>query len=407
MKPDGAALEAQRKVNELRRERRLRGMKERQYDFYTLHQLFRLFDRDKDRRLSVSDFQTGLVAMGYSEARDNVVVDRILKEIDLDRSGDITEEEFVHYFMQRRLEDLENKLNEISKEEVSSILRVMQYGALETEFTDSGVLDLNSENGLHTLQKLLKEPLPSVYLWSTPPRHWFEMTGFHQQTMSLFGQRYGLHEESMKDAGLFQHQKIEVLSPGPAADWVTDFNFPEAYVEETPLKRNDSTNSIIDDLPSYESISNIHCRRATSEGESDALERVNTKNKHCLIVVHELRVNPSLRECIWGATGELLPAPTPVLVKQQYTLFVFGDDAMLSVRKDSYDDVDMIDISQHELQTNESKIAFTEDDILKELRDRVKRGDADLRINSSSAKYLAFSAIEVVMESNYRIYDEL
>jgi hypothetical protein len=119
------AVGEQLKVNEMRRENRLRGMKERQFDEATLHQLFRLFDTDNDHRLTVVDFQTGLVAMGYAEAKDVEVVDVIVQEIDLDRSGNITEAEFVQYFLQRRMEDLELKLSEASREGSSSTVQVI------------------------------------------------------------------------------------------------------------------------------------------------------------------------------------------------------------------------------------------------------------------------------------------
>lgn len=55
-------------VRDQRREQRLKKMKERQFDQPTLHQLFRVFDSTNSHVLSLSDFQTGLIAMGFSEA---------------------------------------------------------------------------------------------------------------------------------------------------------------------------------------------------------------------------------------------------------------------------------------------------------------------------------------------------
>lgn len=55
-------------VRDKRREVRLKKMKERQFDRPTLHQLFRVFDSTNSHLLSLSDFQTGLLAMGFKEA---------------------------------------------------------------------------------------------------------------------------------------------------------------------------------------------------------------------------------------------------------------------------------------------------------------------------------------------------
>ena len=54
--------------------------------------------------------------MGYKDAQDVSVASKILAEIDVDNSGVIDEDEFVTYFLQRRLEDLEKRLREVSEE---------------------------------------------------------------------------------------------------------------------------------------------------------------------------------------------------------------------------------------------------------------------------------------------------
>ena len=55
-------------IRDKRREERLKRMKERQFDQPTLHQLFRVFDSTNSHVLSLTDFQTGLIAMGFKEA---------------------------------------------------------------------------------------------------------------------------------------------------------------------------------------------------------------------------------------------------------------------------------------------------------------------------------------------------
>jgi hypothetical protein len=61
-------------VRDKRREERLKRMKERQFDQPTLHQLFRIFDSTNSHVLSLSDFQTGLIAMGFREAEGIIIL---------------------------------------------------------------------------------------------------------------------------------------------------------------------------------------------------------------------------------------------------------------------------------------------------------------------------------------------
>ena len=42
-----------------------------------------------------------------------------------------------------------------------------------------------------------------------------------------------------------------------------------------------------------------------------------------------------------------------------------------------------------------------------DLKERVNQGDPDLRVNSSTVKYLAFSAAESIMEHNFKLRDNL
>lgn len=204
-------------MREKKREERLKKIKERQFDEQTLHLLFRLFDRNNNHCLSIRDFQTGLVAMGYREAEDMNVVGRIVSEIDTDRSGDIREDEFIAYFGRRRLEDLERRIQEVAKEDVLTEVRVIEYGVLDLEYIDSGMLHMNDKNDIKTFRSLLRTASEATEEWSAAPRRWFDMDGYHQNSMLLFSQCYGLHEETMKDAGIFQRQKMEVLTPGPGA----------------------------------------------------------------------------------------------------------------------------------------------------------------------------------------------
>jgi hypothetical protein len=300
-------------------------------------------------------------------------------------------------------------------------LQVTEYGVFDDEFIDSGVLDLRQQEAGVKLKGLLKQASPPVAAWSTPARRWFDLNGFQQQTMSLFGQTFGLHEETMKDAGLFQHQKIEVLTPGPAANWVVDNWAAEAPPAGGALDCNSEDADFDSELEPPAGGAGLH-RRASSAPEQGAAAAPPAQRQHGLVVVHELHVHPPLRDCVWDSAGRLLEAPDPSLAKAQYAIFVFGDEAMLTVRKDYVDREEESEMASNNIKHSmgwgrgfnsgeESAAAVAAAtapaDVMSALRQRIERGDADLRINSSSAKYLAFSAIEVIMENNYCIHDDL
>ena len=79
-KVGAVTIHEQLHVRDTRREQRLKKMKERQFDKPTLHQLFRIFDSSNSNLLSLTDFQTGLIAMGFREAEGESVHQYIMFE---------------------------------------------------------------------------------------------------------------------------------------------------------------------------------------------------------------------------------------------------------------------------------------------------------------------------------------
>jgi len=84
------------------------------------------------------------------------------------------------------------------------------------------------------------------------------------------------------------------------------------------------------------------------------------------------------------------------LVITQFTVFSVHDDVVLTVRK-----------TFAPLDDDGCEQESTPSDMWDDLRERIRCADADMRVNSGSAKYLAFSAVEVIMEHNYKLRDSL
>jgi hypothetical protein len=194
-----------------RRSDKLKKMNHVQYDTANLSKLFRIFDEDNSRKIGQREFQSGLIAMGHEGAERLSVVDHMMKEIDMDASGYITEPEFIRYLQKTRFEELANNLKGFHQ---VGTVRVVEYGLDESEYADSGVLNMEDPVHCEIFGKLLREPSAGTRKWTGAVRRWSDINGFQEETMKPVANLFQLHEETMKDCGIFQRQKMEVLAQG-------------------------------------------------------------------------------------------------------------------------------------------------------------------------------------------------
>jgi hypothetical protein len=151
------------------------------------------------------------MAMGHKGAEKLSVVDHMMKEIDLDGSGFITEPEFIRYLQKTRFEELAQRLKNFHQ---TGTVRVIEYGLDEVEYYDTGLLDMENPDHCERLGDLLQKPSRETMGWSSGTvRRWFDINGFQEDTMTLIANLFGLHDETMKDCGIYQRQKMEVLAP--------------------------------------------------------------------------------------------------------------------------------------------------------------------------------------------------
>mmetsp|Transcript_4129 Transcript_4129/g.7007 ORF Transcript_4129/g.7007 Transcript_4129/m.7007 type:complete len:693 (+) Transcript_4129:92-2170(+) len=445
-------IHEQMHVRDTRREQRLKKMKERQFDQPTLHQLFRIFDSSNSNLLSLSDFQTGLIAMGFREAEDIEVVSKIMAEIDDDRSGNINENEFVSYFLRRRLADLGRRLHEVASLGTSTTVQLVEYGVLDDEFHEVPSLRMSDDADIEQLQGLLDHPSAASMAWaSSQPRRWFNVSGYHTDTLMLFSQRYGIHEETMKDAGIFQRQKIELLTPGPAgvdsispslsaATPLSSSVIHPAHALDQPMTLRNTTVSSSGQLPAgppfpppapqptpdastHSNANPLFPRIRTSSEGTQLLDEHNGLggSAHATIIIHKLDSFPPLQECVWdrSGSGALHCSPDPSMIISQYAIYSINNFMLLTVSKDfviSPPEVHNGDPEDSAGHNKYGRIGEKKSNDLRdtperhpweELKQRIRSADADVRVNSSSAKYLTFCAMEVIMEHNYTLRDLL
>ena len=415
-----------------------------------LHRLFRLFDSDNDHVIGQREFQSGLIAMGYEEAREISVVDGIMREIDMDSSGRLCEDEFVAYFARRKLEELATTLAHLAKESDAArcVVRVVDYGAFEKELWESGPLEMSCAADAQRLAALLgaaTQPAaaqqggdtaaaaadmdlgPADRAQWTCPRRWIDVNGYHEKTMELLGRSFGLHEETIKDPGIFQRQKFEVLTPGSsssAGGWQEEeldadnaaaaaaAGSPRARLQRTTPKRGSA---------SFRTASSS----ASSSASSYDWGRPSHRH-HAIMVSHVMTANPPIRAGNAGSgsssssssssksskssTGcatdhgvrRLLKNPKPVLELEQRTIFTIGNNIVITCQREHRPEE-----GSEEGQSSGGPEAGGEGGVWADLLERFRQGDADLRLNSSSAKYVAQCALEMVLDANYLLRDQL
>jgi hypothetical protein len=110
-----------------------------------------------------------------------------------------------------RFEELAQRLKNFHQ---TGTVRVIEYGLDEVEYYDTGLLDMENPDHCERLGDLLQKPSRETMGWSSGTvRRWFDINGFQEDTMTLIANLFGLHDETMKDCGIYQRQKMEVLAP--------------------------------------------------------------------------------------------------------------------------------------------------------------------------------------------------
>ena len=80
------------------RAKKLKALSSKELSLNNLRSLFRLLDDDGSGEVSADEIKRGLIMLGFPEANDPVALSRVVREIDDDNTGTITEGEFLAFF---------------------------------------------------------------------------------------------------------------------------------------------------------------------------------------------------------------------------------------------------------------------------------------------------------------------
>ena len=206
--------------------------------------LFRLMARRASggggsvRALTHSELQAGLLAMGFREANNGVVMSRLMMRIDVDKSGSISETDFVRFFASLQVADLGRRLAELApsttpggpaspdddaggeddgtaqaaarrarRVRITAVV-VSAAGAVTEHAVPVGQLaEFFQAHGIGSGEA---DPVRGG-AGAAEQRVWLDVCGASDDVARLLALTLGLHMETLCDAHIFQRQKVEVL----------------------------------------------------------------------------------------------------------------------------------------------------------------------------------------------------
>ena len=163
-----------------------------------LRSLYRLLDENGNQEVSASEMQSGLLLLGFESAADPVALSRFILDVDSDRTGTITEDEFLAYFLKA---DSDKMRHDIDGYVVTRTLITVTHYGLDSD----GKPYLNTEHvqGSDLLKWMVALP-------ENRGRMWLDVVGFDPDTFLLFAQALGVDEHSLMDSVLMQDAKLAV-----------------------------------------------------------------------------------------------------------------------------------------------------------------------------------------------------
>jgi hypothetical protein len=215
------------------RARKLAALAQKDLTAENLRSLFRLLDDDGSHEVSPAEIQRGLLLLGFENAADPVALSRLLVDIDDDKTGTITESEFMSFFATQTRQTLKEKLDSYVIDR--AFITATFYG------TSGGRPTIRTET--------VAPSRLADWLNSLPPnrgRLWLDVVGYDEDAHAILAQALGMEVDDICAALLFQHPKLAIVDGplGPRANLILH----TMSISTSPLA--DKRRSIIECCPS-------------------------------------------------------------------------------------------------------------------------------------------------------------
>ena len=181
------------------RARKLAGLATREINPRTMRKLFRLCDEDNSHEVSPAEIQRALVLLGFPIAKDPVALSRLLIDIDEDKTGVVSEGEFMAFMGTTSRDALRERLSGyvIDRCFIKATIWGRKGGA---NFVATEVVQ----------PALLKEWL-GTNLRGAGKRVWLDVCGFSTASFQLIADAIGVSLAELTNCSLFQEPNLVML----------------------------------------------------------------------------------------------------------------------------------------------------------------------------------------------------
>jgi Mg2+ and Co2+ transporter CorA len=309
-----------------------------------LRRLFRVLDGDNDRFITRTELSHALVAMRLVSPTEDLLVGRLLSEMDRNRTSVVSEEEFVGYFRGLTPAGLKMRIDRIRGELDSGggvgVGLVPSGGEPEMRVT---CVEFGCDFGHGRFARFaICRSGSSLLDWLRFVRGrrtsclWIDVQGFDVALLQGLGEVFGYSLETAKDAAVYQRAKAEVVR-GVVEVEGEEFKVP-VVDDEVQLRRRRSTSH--------------RPRRNSSAGVSSVAVDDSELRFQCLL--HRIWLSEDSLPILPSGGGERvdlrarkdLAAHPPELFFSQTSIIVVDDWTVLTIRGTPEERPDEVEITE-------------------------------------------------------------
>eukprot|EP00961_Rhodomonas_salina_P095090 1279242-Rhodomonas_salina.1 len=183
------------------RNAKLRDMSREEIGLESMRKLFRLLDADGGGALDAAELKRGMTMLGFEETENPLALDRLLREIDQDKTGTIEESEFLAYLSQHTRASLKQKLPSWCLNYTH--IQATRYGSVGKPVVE--VAEIQASSLGHWITEVL------TTAEDAPKNYWIEVTGYDCETFTAMAEALGFTHNDLVDMLRVQEPKVGML----------------------------------------------------------------------------------------------------------------------------------------------------------------------------------------------------
>ena len=172
----------------------------REISLDTMRFLFRLLDEDGGGSLSAREIKRGMLLLGYSEAHDPLALGRMVRSIDEDQTGAVSESEFLSFMCDETRQSLHDKMSRWSLQH--TYIHATRYAAAGDVQVETAEL---SRDGMEELIRSVVRDEDRAHV------HWLDVVGYDPATFAALAAVLGISLSVLSDALLFGVPECRLL----------------------------------------------------------------------------------------------------------------------------------------------------------------------------------------------------